>query len=268
MALVPHGGGAGGSATMAMPMLTADNYMVWAIKAQAILDVHTVWEAVAPGDAAVNAKKDKMESTKLTAREVWDSLKVRFVGADRVRVARLGTLRGEFDWMKMADGEELDVYGGRLAAMAARYANLGEALGNATLVKKLLDTVPDRLFPVVAGIEQFHDVTTMAFDEALGWLRAFDERVRRRGQDGGERGGEQLLMTAAQWAARVRRHGGARDDDDGPSMASGSVGNRRRRCYKCGEHGHFRRECLQLRKGPSAEQALLAGANVDDDGLL
>ena len=54
MALVPHGGGAGGSATMAMPMLTADNYTVWAIKAQAILDVHTVWEAVAPGDAAVN----------------------------------------------------------------------------------------------------------------------------------------------------------------------------------------------------------------------
>ncbi|XBI34904.1 hypothetical protein VPH35_120655 [Triticum aestivum] len=205
MALVPHGGGAGGSATMAMPMLTADNYTVWAIKAQAILDVHTVWEAVAPGDAAVNARKDKMAralllgalpedvllqvSTKLTAREVWDSLK-------------------------------------------------------------------------------FHDVTTMAFDEALGRLRAFDERVRRRGQDGGERGGEQLLMTAAQWAARERRHGGARDDDDGRSVASGSGGNRRRRCYKCGEHGHFRRECPQLRKGSAAEQALLAGANVDDDGLL
>ena len=48
--------------------------------------------------------------------------------------------------------------------------------------------------------------TTMAFDEALGRLRAFDERVRRRGQDSGERGGEQLLMTAAQWAARERRH--------------------------------------------------------------
>ena len=90
--------------------------------------------------------------------------------------------------------------------MEARYANLGETLGDATLVNKLLDTVPDRLFPVVAGIEQFHDVTTMAFDEALGRLRAFDERVRRRGHDGGERGGEQLLMTAAQWAARERRH--------------------------------------------------------------
>ena len=36
-------------------------------------------------------------STKPTAQEVWDSLKVRFVGADRVRAARLASLRGEFE---------------------------------------------------------------------------------------------------------------------------------------------------------------------------
>ena len=152
--------------------------------------------------------------------------------------------------------------------MAARYTNLRETLGDVALVKKLLDTVPDQLFPVVAGIKQFHDVTTMAFDEALGRLRAFDERVRRRRHDSGERADEQLLFTVAQWRARERQQGRARDDDDGRSVASGSGGNRRRRCYKCGEHGHFRRECPQLRKGPAAEQALLAGANVDDDGLL
>ena len=167
-------------------------------------------------------------STKLTAREVWDSLKVRFVGADRVRAARLATLRGEFDRLKMTDGEELDVYGRRLAAMAARYANLGETLGDAALVKKLLDTVPDRLFPVVAGIEQFHDVTTMAFDEALGRLRAFEERVRRQRQDSGERAYGHVLFMASQWRARERQHGGARDNDDEHSMASGSGGNRRR----------------------------------------
>ncbi|XBJ13956.1 hypothetical protein VPH35_006065 [Triticum aestivum] len=263
MVLVPHGGGAGGLVTMAMPMLTADNYTVWAIKAQAILDVHTVWVAVAPGDAVVNVRKDKLArallletlskdvllqvSTKLTARGVWDSLKVRFVGADRVHATRLATQCGKFDCLKMADGEELDVYGGRLAAMAAMYANLGETLGDAALVKKLLDTVPDRLFPVVAGIEQFHDVTTMAFEEVLGRLCAFDERVRHRRLDSGERADGQLLFLAAQWRALERQQGGAWDDDDGRSVASGSGGNRRRRCYKCGEHGHFRRKCPQLR---------------------
>nr|XP_020199992.1 uncharacterized protein LOC109785817 [Aegilops tauschii subsp. strangulata] len=216
-----------------------------AIKAQAILDVHTVWEAVAPGDTAVNARKDKTAralllgalpedvllqvSTKLTAREVWDSLKVRFVDADRVRAARLATLRGEFDRLKMADGEELNIYGGRRAAMAARYANLGETLGDAALVKKLLDTVPDRLFPVVAGIEQFHDVMTMAFDDALGRLRAFDERVRRRRQDNGERADGQLLFTTAQW----RR--GAAATGAGAVTIAGSTGTSGASARSCGK---------------------------------
>ena len=60
------------------------------------------------GDAAVNAKKcntaralllsgppeDVLLSvaTKATAREVWDSLKVHFIGAEGVRAARRATL--------------------------------------------------------------------------------------------------------------------------------------------------------------------------------
>ncbi|KAK1680097.1 hypothetical protein QYE76_040945 [Lolium multiflorum] len=53
MALVPHGGGAGGSAMpLFCPMLTRDNYTVWAIKVEANLDVQGVWEAVVPADPA------------------------------------------------------------------------------------------------------------------------------------------------------------------------------------------------------------------------
>ena len=47
-------------------------------------------------------------STKPTAKEVWDSLKVRFVVADRVRAARLASLRGEFERLRMADDDDLD----------------------------------------------------------------------------------------------------------------------------------------------------------------
>ena len=83
----------------------------------------------------------------------------------------------------------------------------------------------------------------MAFDEALGRLRAFDERVRRRRQDSGEQADRQLLMTAAQWAAWDRLRGGAWDDDDDKSVASSSGENRRGRCYKCDERGHFKRDC-------------------------
>ena len=169
MALVPHGAGAS-SVSLACPMLTAENYTVWVIKVEAILDAQGVWEAAVPETGAtVDEKKNKTAraqllgalsedillqvSPKKKAAEVWDALKTRLVGADRVKAARLSTLRGEFDRLDMADGEKLDVFAGKISSMAARYANLGATLDDAAMVKKLLDLVPDRLYAAVAGIE-------------------------------------------------------------------------------------------------------------------
>ena len=158
--------------SMPMPMLTPDNYTVWAIKAEAILDAQNLWEAVSPASgAAVDTGKNKTAravlfgalsedllmqvSTKKTAAEVWASLKTRFIGADRVQAARLSTLRGEFDNLRMEEGEALDTYAGKIGGMAARYAGLGSTLGDAAMVKKLLDTVPDRLYARWPGSSSF-----------------------------------------------------------------------------------------------------------------
>ena len=149
--------------TLTCPVLTPTNYTVWAIKVKANLDAAGVWEAVSPADgAAVDVNKNKAAraqllgalsedilmqvSAKKTAKEVWDSLKTRFVGADRVKAARLSTLRGEFDKLYMVGGELLDDYAGKISGMVARYASLGSTLDDAAMVKKLLDTVPDRLY--------------------------------------------------------------------------------------------------------------------------
>ncbi|VAI10853.1 unnamed protein product [Triticum turgidum subsp. durum] len=121
MSIVPYAGRAGGSLPQSVSLLTGDNYTAWSIKVEANLDAAWLWEAVVvPEDAAVAviAKKDKpahayllgtlaedlllQVASKKTAAEVWASLKARFVGAHRVRTARLGTLRGEFELLRMA----------------------------------------------------------------------------------------------------------------------------------------------------------------------
>ncbi|KAE8818952.1 retrotransposon protein [Hordeum vulgare] len=133
------------------------------------------------------------------------------------------------------------------------------------MVKKLLDTVPDRLYAAVAGIEQFCDIDDMPFEEALGPLKAFEERTRRRTQDSGERGDDKLMLTAAQWATRQRQQGGKfdHDNDDAGSTTSGSGVRRRGRCYNCGVHVHFSRDCRKAKK-VAEEKALLV--DIDDDG--
>jgi hypothetical protein len=59
-------------------------------------------------------------STKPTAKEVWDSLKTRFVGADRVKAAHLATLKGEFDKLIMEDTEPLDDYANKISNEVCR----------------------------------------------------------------------------------------------------------------------------------------------------
>jgi hypothetical protein len=45
---------------------------------------------------------------KKTQKEVWDLLKARFVGEERVKEARLQTLKSKFDAMKMKEDESID----------------------------------------------------------------------------------------------------------------------------------------------------------------
>ena len=99
------------------------------------------------------------------------------MGEKRVRDARLQTLKSEFDSLKMTDDESINGYAGKLMGILVRYENLGGSLDDATLVKKMFDTVLDQYINVIIGIEQFYDLKKLAFDEAVGRLKTYEERT-------------------------------------------------------------------------------------------
>lgn len=176
------------------PILTISNYTIWAVKLKAIFNVHGLWEVIEPVEGVeINLKKNNaaivylyqampedlvLQVANLTsAKAIWDSLKARFVGIDRVKKARLATLKNEFELLKMKDSETIDEFAGRLTAVASKAVDLGEPFTETVLVRKFLDSVPDRFLHIIASIEQFVDLETMLLQEAIGRLKAFEERT-------------------------------------------------------------------------------------------
>ncbi|XP_047309826.1 uncharacterized protein LOC124913276 [Impatiens glandulifera] len=135
-------------------------------------------------------------ANKKTAKEVWNCLKTRFVGADRVKNARLQTLKSEFDRMHMND---------------------------------------KRFISVVAGIEQFYNLETLTFEEAIGRLKVFEEHSGTRGQGGRTRGRDQ---------GRGGRGAPSRKDKEGGSGGRGAPRDKSHiRCFNCNEMRHYSTQC-------------------------
>ena len=162
------------------PMLTSTNYNIWAIRVKAVFRVHGILDALEPKEGTqVVDKQDHMAVALLfqaipeelvfqvsqfnTAKEIWEALKTRYVGVDRVREARLQTLETEFESLKMKVNESVDDFAARLGKIVTEVNSLGTVYEDKKLVKKLLASVPDRYVAIVASIEQFTDLNIMSF---------------------------------------------------------------------------------------------------------
>ncbi|GKA16242.1 hypothetical protein Tco_0695989 [Tanacetum coccineum] len=112
--------------------------------------------------------------------------------ATLVETARLETLRKELETMRMKEGEAVDDFVAKLNGIASKVRSLGYELEEVDLVKRLLNSMPKPFFKIVASIEQCFDLDSMFFDEAVGRLKAFEERLKGLGEKEEEQG--QVLM--------------------------------------------------------------------------
>ena len=188
----------GGSSSISCPMLTATNYTVWSIRMKLLLRVHKVWEII-ENESAESDKNDiatallfqSIPETMIlqtggldTARKVWDAIKTRYVGADRVREARLQTLMTEFDRLKMKDTDKIDDFVGKLSELSSKSAALGESMDESKLVKKFLSCLPRKKYiHIVASIEQMLDLKTTSFEDIVGRLKTYEERIHDEEED-------------------------------------------------------------------------------------
>ncbi|GJS63994.1 kinase RLK-Pelle-WAK family protein [Tanacetum coccineum] len=155
------------------PMLKGANYTTWAIRMQIILEANGLWEMIEPNEKTqADNKNDKtaiaflyqalpeeqlLQITKhKTAKTVWDALKTRH----------------------MEENESIDSFVTRLTGIINKAASVGLTYEDSTLVRKLLNAIPDRFLHIVASIEQYSDLYEMSLDKAIGGLKTFEERLK------------------------------------------------------------------------------------------
>nr|GEV18773.1 hypothetical protein [Tanacetum cinerariifolium] len=150
------------------------------------------------------------------AKDVWESIKIRYIGAERVQKARLQILRNELEMLKMNDNKSINDFA--------------------------------EVLPIVAPIEQYSDLETMPFEEAVERVKTYEERLQSlEAKDEEQR---KLLLASEQKHGEnsERGRGRGRNFDRGGRGRGRGRGRGDKsgiRCYDCGEFGHFSYECTK-----------------------
>nr|GFC97326.1 zinc finger, CCHC-type [Tanacetum cinerariifolium] len=72
--------------------------------------------------------------------------------------------------LHMKEDETIDAFTTKLTTLLNKATSLGHTMEDETLVRKLLNAVPDMYLQIVASIEQYLDLSEMTFEEAIGRL--------------------------------------------------------------------------------------------------
>ncbi|GKD00582.1 zinc finger, CCHC-type containing protein [Tanacetum coccineum] len=247
--------------------LKPSNYSLWAIRMQIILEANGLWEMIEPNEKTqADNKKDKtaiaflyqslpeeqlLQITKhKTAKAIWNALKTRHIGEERVQQARLQTLKSDFEMLHMKEDETIDAFTTKLTTLVNKAASLGHTMEDETLVRKLLNAVPDRYLQIVASIEQYSDLSEMTLEEAIGRLKTYEERIKHKSKQVDNQ--DRLLFTRYQEQGRMRGHGGfnqSRGQENNFKKETHNNSNKlthdksKVMCFKCKEYGHFANRC-------------------------
>ena len=274
-----------GNVPLQCPKLTDTNYTTWALMMETILKACGLWKVIdgtkENDEKAENTAKGMIFQTLpqdmlmqvaqyTTAKEVWNSIKVKHLGADLVQKARLQTLRSEFETLKMKPDESASEFAGKLSSIQAKFKSLGGTLKDKALVRKLLNSVPKKFLPIVASIEQYQEIDTMQFEEAVGRITAFEERLKSQDEPEDNYQNKLLLANSSNQGGG-RGHGRnftKNKSSYGEGTSRGSIDKSKLRCYECGEHGHFAKECTKWKKKDKQEEAYLIYETDNEPTLL
>jgi len=112
-----------------------------------------------------------------TAKQLWDSMKLKYQGNARVKRAQLQRLRRTFETLEMKAGERVSEYFARVMSNANDMRNCGEDMPDVKIVEKILRSLTDKFNFIVCSIEESKDIDKLTVDELQASLLVHEQKV-------------------------------------------------------------------------------------------
>jgi hypothetical protein len=245
------------------------DYEHWNMLMENLLRSKKYWNVIetgyvepASGKILNNAQKKTLEETKLkdlkvknylfqsidksilktitqkdTAKQLWDSMKIKYQGNTRVRRAQLQIFRRNFEVLEMKQGEIVTSYFGRVMLVANDMRNLGESISD----EKILRTLTEKYNYIVCSIEESKDINHLSVDELQSSLLVHEQKFKRHDTDD-----HALRIYDDRFCGRGRGRNNYRSQGRGGRTQT--FNRDMVECFRCHKLGHFQYECPTMNK--------------------
>ena len=202
------------SGDLRTPIFVGENFDFWRIKMRIILKSYELWNLVeegftVPENMAALTEAQKMElksnmkkdakalaiihgavsaeifpriSNEETSKAAWDVLDEEYRGTTEVRAVKLQSLRRDFEYTRMKEGESLEDYLTRLTDIVNQMKAYGETLSDKRVVQKILISLSEKFDSIVSVIDMTQNIETLGVQKVIGSLKAYDQRLSKRAE--------------------------------------------------------------------------------------
>lgn len=204
---------------------------------------------------------------KESAKDIWESMKIKYQGNKRVQSAQLQRLRRNFEVLEMKEGDTITEYFGRVMVVANDMRNLGENMPDDKVVEKILRTLVEKFTYAVCAIEESKDIKELTVDELQSSLLVHEQNLSKhegeehalKMESGRDRNGQFQGQGGRGGYYQNRGRGGYRGGRGG--RGNSSINRENVECFKCHKLGHYKSECPSWEKGANY-------AELEEDVLL